>query len=132
MYVVAISLTPLDSLDDGGPAAAPAGTRPQQRRKPDGDDGRTEDSQDQRKRRQVAAGLVDRLNEFGVALPVAALAVSLANPDVAVTVIGPASVDELREAIGALNRPLTGDQLAELAAPVDHPNRYGHDSVPQD
>ena len=66
--------------------------------------------------------------ELGVKLPIAALAFSLACPDHDVTVIGPVSVDELREDVAALEPPLTAEALERLASKVDHANRYGTES----
>ena len=59
-----------------------------------------------------------------VSLPVAALAFSLACPDIHVTIIGPVSIEELRQDVATLDLPLTPAELDALASPVDHQNTW--------
>ncbi len=63
--------------------------------------------------------------EKGVSLPIAALTHSLLCRDVHVTVIGPVSVEELREDVAALDPRLSADELSAIASETDHPTRWG-------
>ena len=63
--------------------------------------------------------------EKDVSLPIAALTFSLLCQDVDVTVIGPVSIEELREDVAALNPVLTEDELLAIASKTDHHNYWG-------
>lgn len=61
----------------------------------------------------------------GVSLAIAALTFSLLCQDVDVTVIGPVSIEELREDVAALNPALTQDELSAIASKTNHHNYWG-------
>ncbi len=60
----------------------------------------------------------------GLDLPTAALAFSLACPDVDVSLTGPTTIEELRANVAALEVARTFDAFDDLVSPVEHPNHW--------
>ena len=78
---------------------------------------------------EAVLGEVSRMErecaEKGVSLPIAAVTFSLLCREVDVTVIGPVTVEELREDVAALNPALAEDELMAMASKTNHPNYWG-------
>ena len=67
----------------------------------------------------------------GVSLPSAALSYSLACPSVHVSVIGPASVAELREDVAAVTSPVSEADLAAIASTREYPTPWQAEHGPR-
>ena len=65
-----------------------------------------------------------RAQDHGMSLQTAALAYSLACPDIDVNVIGPTSIEELHADVAALNVAQEFGSFRDIVSPVEFPNDW--------
>ena len=65
-----------------------------------------------------------RVRFYGLDLPTAALAFSLACPEIDVSVVGPTTIDELHADVAALQVAKTFNAFSDIVSPVEYPNDW--------